>query len=553
MNIVLVGNPNAGKTTLFNSLTCSNFRTGNFHGVTCDVAKKEVRRGDKSFVYVDVPGLYSFKPYTMEEATAIEEIRRADVIVNVVDGLTLKNSLSLTRAMIATGKPVILYVTKLNALSRRGGFLNAEKLAAHLGVLVFVSHPKDLKNALECGAILPVKKEKIPLNEAYFGGNLKISPIDRLFYNRFFAVFVFIVAMLSTFFFAFHSAMPGAKLKGFLDELLCVRLCGEIIKNLKSEVIISLIAEGIFGGAAGVVTFLPQLVILYLSLAVLDESGIMSALSFSTDGLFEKVSLSGRAAFSLVSGFGCTSAAILTTRGYSSLAAQKKTVAVLPFIPCGAKTPVFLTFLAPLFENPFLPISFLYFFGTATAVVASAFLGGRGEGLLFEVAPIIPPQIKAVAIKLSFQLKGFIMKVAGVVFVFCILSWALSHYSFEFKFTEPDESMLAVASRLLVPLFRPLGFDDWRIAYAALCGFVAKENVSAAYLILMPNDFVLSGGAALSFCVFILFSPACVSALTASAKELGLKFTLKCVAVQLLIAFVAGYAFHFCYEKIFGF
>ena len=553
MNIVLAGNPNAGKTTLFNALTGSNLRTGNFHGVTTSAYKKRVKSGAGTFDYFDVPGTYAFKPYSMEEQAAIDEIKSADIIVNVVDALTLESSLNLTRAMIATGKRVVVYLTKVETLRKRGGSVDEKALSAHLGAPVYICSPKKFKRILEGGALPEVKRDKTPLNQAYHGGNLSISRIDKLFYNRFFALAAFVVLIILMFFLAFHPIMPGAYLKGLFEELICVRLCGAITAKLQNEAVISLVQEGIFGGVGSVLCFIPQLTVLYLFLTLLDESGIMSALAFATDGLFEKVKLSGRAAFSLVSGFGCTAAAILTTRGYSTPAAQRRTVAVLPFIPCGAKLPVFLTFLSPLFKNPFPAITALYFVGVLAAVAASAFIRGGSEGMLSEVTPVILPQAKAVIIKLSFHLKGCIIKVASVVAVFCILSWALSHFSFTFRFVPPDESMLAAFSRLLTPLFKPMGLDDWRLAYAALCGFIAKENVAATYLMLMPDGFALSRGAALAMCTFMLFCPPCVSALSASTKEVGLKFTLKCAAIQLLLAFASAYAVYFCYEKLFGF
>ena len=538
MNVVLAGNPNAGKTTLFNALTGSNLRTGNFHGVTTSPARKKV----KSITYSDVPGAYSFNPYSMEEQSAIDEITSADLTVNVIDALTLENSLNLTKRIIAGNKKVIIYLTKTGALKRRGGWVDTKKLSAHLGVPVYDCPPKKLKKIIESGTYEKPKKQNIPLSEAYSGGNLKISKADALLYNRFFALFTFIASIILMFFIAFHPMMIGAYLKDLTERLICETLCHAITAHMKNPALVSLLEEGIFGGAGSVISFLPQLAVLYLFLTILDESGITSALAFATDGLFEKVHLSGRAAFSLVSGFGCTAAAILTTRGYSTTDAQKRTIAVLPFVPCGAKLPVFLTFLTPLFQNPFPAVCGLYFLGLATSIAASAIIKGGGEGMLSEVTPIIFPSLKAVFFKLFFHLKGFIIKVAGIVTLFCVVNWFLSHYSFSFVFVEPGDSILAFFSRIIAPVFCPMGITDWRLAYAALCGFIAKENVAATILLLIPEGLSLSFGSALAMCIFMLFCPACVSALSASIKEAGLKFTLKCVIVQLLIAFTAAYA-----------
>lgn len=540
--VVLAGNPNAGKTTLFNALTKSNLRTGNFHGVTTSPARKT--RG--GITYADVPGMYAFRPYSMEEQSAIDEVKSADLVVNVVDALTLENSLNLTRHIIGSGVKTVVYITKSAQLKRRGGKVDTEKLSAHLGVPVYDCPPKKLKKLIESGFDFSIKKNPaIPLNEAYSGGNLRVSKLDKLFYNRFFSLAFFIAAILLMFFLAFHPIMPGVLLRDLVEDLICVKLSDAITSNMQNPIVISLLSEGILGGAGGVLSFIPQLIILYFFLTVLDESGITSALAFATDGLFEKVRLSGRAAFSLTSGFGCTSAAILTTRGYSTKSAQRRTVAILPFVPCGAKLPVFLTFLSPLFENPFPVITAFYFAGVAVALICSLLMKGGKEDLLSEVTPISLPQLKAVAIKLYFYIKGFIMKVAGVVMLFCVISWLMSHFSFSFCYVEgAEDSMLCSISKVVLPVFYPMGVTDWRVAYAIIGGFAAKENIAATVALLMPLGTGLTLSATLAVCTFILLSPACISAFSASCKEVGLKFSLKCIAFQFLLAFLGAYIIH---------
>lgn len=543
--VVLAGNPNAGKTTLFNALTHSNLRTGNFHGVTTSPAQKTVG----NITYVDVPGAYAFKTYSMEEKSAVDEIKSGDLVINVVDALTLENSLNLTRQIIATGAPTVVYLTKCAALKRRGGFVDTGKLSRYLGVPVFDCPPKKLKKIIEDGSIPKPAGEKCGFFEAYKAGDTRISGADKLFYNRIFALFFFIAAIIAMFFLAFHPLMLGAYLKGLMEKL--IGAFGDFLTSkMQNPAVISLFSEGIIGGAGSVLAFVPQLAVLYLFLTLLDESGVTSALAFATDGIFEKANLSGRAAFSLVSGFGCTAAAIMTTRGYSTQSAQRRTVAILPFVPCGAKLPVFLTFLSPLFENPFPAITCFYFAGVAAALIVSVAVKGGNEGLLSEVAPIALPRLKTVIEKLLNYLKGFIIKVTGIVTLFCVASWVLSHFSFDFKYVEAEQSMLSAFSKLILPFFYPMGVIDWRIAYAALCGFVAKENVAAAVALLMPDGAGLGLASAIAFCTFMLFCPACISAFSASVKETGLKFTLKCAAFQLLLAFLGAYVTHLIFAFI---
>ena len=539
MRVVLAGNPNAGKTTLFNALTKSNLRTGNFHGVTTSAFEKT----KNGITYVDSPGLYAMTAYSMEEISAAEEIKGADLIINVTDALTLESGLNLTRRLIETGKPVVLYLTKLNQLKRRGGRVDREKLSANLGIPVYVCSPKQLKREIESGVNFKTPKQNIALSEAYSAGRDGLSRADKLFYNRFFALFFFIAAIAAMFFIAFHPKMAGALLKDLTETLIVDKFGTFLTSKMQNEILISLIREGILGGAGAVLSFIPQLAVLYLFLTLLDESGITSALAFATDGLFERVNLSGRAAFSLISGFGCTAAAIMTTRGYSTENAQKRTIAVLPFIPCGAKLPVFLTFLSPLFKNPFPAITLFYFAGLFLSLLFSYLLKGGKEGMLSEVTPIILPSLNTVLKKLYFYLKGFIIKVAGVILLFCLVSWLLSHFSFSFEFVSADKSILAHISRIIVPLFYPMGITDWRLAYSALCGFIAKENVAATVSMLIP-DLTLGLGEGIALSTFILLSPACISAFSASCKEAGLKFTLKCFAVQLIISFIGAYLIH---------
>ena len=215
MKVVLAGNPNAGKTTLFNALTHSRLKTGNWHGVTTRPYIK-VHRG---ITYADVPGMYSFNGYSMEEASAAEEIKSADVVVNVVDGLTLKNSLSLTRAIVNINSCTIVYVSKLGSLKKRGGRLDCAALSRAIGLPV-VTEIAQLKALLRTFSLQ--KKSDCPqiknfsqsaIDAAYYGGNLNFSRAEKLFYNKYFALGSFLFSIILMFFMAFFPGMPGDALK----------------------------------------------------------------------------------------------------------------------------------------------------------------------------------------------------------------------------------------------------------------------------------------------------------------------------------------------------
>ncbi|MDE6104682.1 MAG: 50S ribosome-binding GTPase, partial [Clostridia bacterium] len=245
--VVLAGNPNAGKTTLFNALTHSSLRTGNFHGVTTSAAEKT----QNGVTYVDAPGLYALSAYSMEEVCAADEIKSADLIIDVADALTLENSLNLTRRLIDTGKPVILYITKLNQLKKRGGKLDTESLSKSLGIPVLTCPPKQLKKNIEAGAYDAAPKantmQTLSLSSAYSAGREGLSRADKLFYNRYFALFFFVCSIALMFFIAFHPIMIGAILKDLTEKLICETLANAITSHMQTEAELSFISEGILG------------------------------------------------------------------------------------------------------------------------------------------------------------------------------------------------------------------------------------------------------------------------------------------------------------------
>ena len=233
LRVVLAGNPNAGKTTLFNSLTRSSLRTGNFHGVTTTASEK--KRG--GITYVDSPGLYAMNAYSMEENCASEELKGADLIVNVCDALTLVNSLNLTHRLISTGKPVVMYVTKSGQLKRRGGRIDKDKLSSYLGIPVFICSPKQLKRQIENGINFNILKKDIPQSQFYSAGREGVSRADKLFYNCYFASFFFVCAIALMFFLAFHPLMIGAYLKGLTETLIVDKLGSALTSFMQNEIL----------------------------------------------------------------------------------------------------------------------------------------------------------------------------------------------------------------------------------------------------------------------------------------------------------------------------
>jgi ferrous iron transport protein B len=221
------------------------------------------------------------------------------------------------------------------------------------------------------------------------------------------------------------------------------------------------------------------------------------------------------------------------------------TIAILPYIPCSAKLPVFLTLLSPLFKNPFQVITILYFLAIGISLTAGAIIGDGDEGMICEIAPISRPRLFAVKNKLCFYLKGFIIKVTMCVATFCAVSWVLSHFTFSLQYVELDGSILCVLSKLILPIFYPMGIKDWRIAYASFTGFVAKENVAGTLQMFFGGGLNLTVAQSLSLSIFFLTCPACISAFASSVKEIGLKKTAKYNLLQLILAFLFAYLTYF--------
>ncbi|MDE5897640.1 MAG: hypothetical protein K2H43_07485, partial [Clostridia bacterium] len=295
----------------------------------------------------------------------------------------------------------------------------------------------------------------------------------------------------------------------------------------------------------GVLCFLPQIAMLFLVLTLMEESGFLSRLAMLTDGFFARLGLNGRAVFSLLMGFGCTAAAVLTTRGLDDKKIQRRVMLLLPYIPCSAKLPVFLTLASSFFENPFWAVVALYALGVALSVLAAVLLrSGKPPHFVMELAPFQESDRIVVIKSLLFQLKQFIIKVATIVLAFFLLSWLLSSFDFSFRMCTAEESMLACLCGGLKFLFAPIGMGDWKIAYAALSGLIAKENVAGA-LAMFYGGFPYSAASGFAFAVFMLACSPCVSAIAATAREAGWKRALLYAVCQTVSALLLSYLTYF--------
>lgn len=565
MKILLIGNPNVGKTTLFNALTGAHNRTGNYHGVTVGVSER-LSRFSREDTVCDLPGLYSLDGMSMEERLAGEYIEKQKgefLAVQVSDAAHLKRSLKLTESLLSRGIPVVLAVTMCKKHRARGGRIDCGELSSRLklkcfevdalkksSVRAFAEKLSRLYPVLgdyrkNCrSAVLYTKNGEIDGGaNGYSPASSGENKFNRLCLNGFFALPMFFLLAGSVFFLTFGRGMPGDFLKTLSETLVCALadFCGG---KINSPIVRSLVCDGFIKGAGSVLSFIPQIALMYLFLDFLEESGCMSALAFMTDGIFSKIGLSGRAAFSVLLGYGCTAAAITSTRALEEKDIQRRAVSCLYFVPCSAKLPVYLTLLSSVFENTFLGAVLLYALGTGMGLAVAAFTKRDDGVFLMELADICMPDLFFVAKKLLFQIKQFIIKVSTTVLAFTLVVWFLSSFSFSGP-SSAENSFLAHFCGMLKYVFYPMGITDWRAAFAAVSGIVAKENIAGMLAVLFPEGIVFSFPSACAYLTFVSLIPPCVSAIAACSRELGRKTAWGYAGMQTLFAFACAYLVYF--------
>lgn len=584
ISIALVGNPNSGKTTLFNSLTGSTLRTGNRAGVTVET-KIGKARNNSNVTIADTPGIYDIAPYSPEEIETAKFLaeNKPDVIINVVDCTCLSRSLALTLKLAKLGVPIIVALNMAKEAARSGLAVDAEKLSQKVGLTCMFVSAADKDDCLRLlSACIDLadkpsstrtdKSAQQTDDETYIAAaeiakqcttataTSKKSPterIDDIVLNRWLALPLFAVAMWLTFWISVQG--PGRWLSLPLTDWLTPLMknaATAFLAQTNCEWLVSLVADGVVGGIMSVVGFTPQVALITACMALMEESGYLARVAFVTDRLLRPLGLGGKSVVCLTIGCGCSVPAILSARTITCPQQRRATVGLVPFVPCSAKTAVIGYFSATFFEGNAL-IALSLYLATAVAV----FVGGLilralskktddEEPFAVELPQYRKPLAKCVWRQTTNAAKTFLTKAGTTIFVTSIVLWALQRFDFTLRPSNTANGMLAQIGRFLSPLFAPLGFDDGGCgeiySVAALSGLSAKETILTTLAVLgngnVPN---ITPVGAYCFVLYNLLTVPCIATVSTSVAEQGAKGAILSLSLQAVLAYVATALLHF--------
>ena len=669
INVGFIGNPNCGKTTLFNAYTGANLKVANWPGVTVEKKEGKTFYKGQEFKLIDLPGIYSLTSYTMEEKVSRECIMsdEVDVIVDVVDATCLERNLYLTLQLIELGKPVVLALNMMDIVEERGMEIDLHRLPEMLGIPAIpvsarkrsgleilmhavahhneyskpgpfihhhaasTKHPHnhhseyamvyddviedkiDLLIAqfkkkypemdnmrwhaikmleqdesvmkqypVELDGIVDRSYEKDIINEKYdfieevidetlVNKEVKAERtdrIDKIMTGKWTGLPMFLLIIALVFFLTFT---VGDWLKGYFEDGL--DLLTSFAENALTSVGISpmlesLIVDGIISGVGGILTFLPNIFILFLALAFLEDSGYMSRVAFVMDDIMSRLGLSGRAFLPMLLGFGCTVPAIMASRALEHRKDRLKTILVTPFMSCSARLTIYVLFSSMFFgKYAMIACYSLYLLGIviaiATAYILSKIDGSRAEhALLIELPEYKAPNARTIAQYVWEKIKDYLTKAGTVIFLASIIMWVLLNFGTTGYVTDISESFGSLIGKLIVPLFKPLGLGYWQIVVALIAGIAQKEVVVSSCSVLFGiqnittahgmSTFVETLGAmgfgaanAYSLMVFCLLYVPCTATIATIRREVGsTKMTAAFVLFQLAVAWVASFVIY---------
>ncbi|MCH5171919.1 MAG: ferrous iron transporter B [Erysipelotrichales bacterium] len=580
MNIALVGNQNSGKSSLFNILCGEKQKIGNWPGVTIEEKIGIIKNTNHTLI--DLPGTYSLIPYSKEEEITAEYIKNnsVDLIINVIDVTLLERSLYLTTQLKETGIPIILALNMCDLLEKEHLKIDPKELGKLFGIKVVIISSKkkigvsELINEINSNNYLNekiyIKKnqslEKTIENRYDFidlvtqrvlkkEGNNSDNKLDKIFLNKYVGIPIFVLVMTIVYYLSTN--IVGNTLSLFVENIIdssILTINDVLLKCKTSEWLISLINDGIVVGVGSVLTFLPQLLVLFLCINILENTGYMSRIAMLLDKLFHWLGLSGKSLIPFIVGSGCSVPAIMTARTIENQKEREKTIALTSFIPCSAKLPLIVLISSFFFPNyqGLVAVS-LYFLAIFVIVFLSFITKKRKSEESFFISELPKyqfPNLRYVFKDTLCKCWDFIKRAGSVILFSSIIVWCLSHISTSITFTNDiSASILAFLGKSISFLFYPiLKTNSWEASISALQGIIAKEQVVASMEILADNTKnIFSSGTfsfftpltAYSFCVFNLFSAPCISAIATLKQELkSTKKVIIIVMLQTLFAYI---------------
>ena len=580
MNIALVGNQNSGKSSLFNVLCGEKQKIGNWPGVTIEEKIGIIKNTNHTLI--DLPGTYSLIPYSKEEEITAEYIEKnsVDLIINVIDVTVLERSLYLTTQLKETGIPIILALNMCDLLKKEHLQIDVKKLEKLFGIkVVIISSKKKLgiKELIDEINVNNYLNEKIYIKKDQSlektiksrydfidsvvqkilkkEKNNSDNKIDKIFLNKYFGIPIFVLIM--AFVYYLSTNIVGNTLSLIVENLtdnLTLIINNTLLNFGTSEWLLSLIVDGIMVGVGSVLTFLPQLLVLFLCINVLENTGYMSRIAMLLDKMFHWLGLSGKSLIPFIVGSGCSVPAIMIARTIENQKEREKTIALTSFIPCSAKLPLIVLISSYFFPNYQGLVAVSLYFLAIVVIVFLAFMtkNRKNEQSFFisELPKYQFPNFKYVLKDTLDKCWDFIKRAGSVILFSSIIIWCLAHISTSITFTNDiSKSILAFLGKSISFLFYPiLKTNSWEAAISALQGIIAKEQVVASMEILAANsEKVFSSGTfdfftpltAYSFCVFNLFSAPCISAIATLKQELkSMKKVIIIVVLQTLFAYI---------------
>ncbi len=554
MRVALTGNPNSGKTTMYNALTGRTERVGNWAGVTVDKKESPIKKnfcnGVDNVIAVDLPGAYSMSPFTSEESITSSYVKNEnpDVIINIVDGTNLSRSLFFTTQLLELGIPMVVALNKSDINAKKETKIDVAALEATLGCPVIetvstTASDKGLAQVVEKAIAVagthqkaPYTQEDIDLSDkaqveaadrkrfAFVNKIVKNvekrkvltkdknvqDKIDAVLTNKFAGIPIFAVVMFLVFDISQSSFGP------FIADILTgwIEMFQEFVAGLvegASPFVQALLVEGIIGGVGAVVGFLPLVMVMYFLIALLEDCGYMARVSVVLDPIFKKVGLSGKSVIPFVIGTGCAIPGVMACRTIRNERERRATAMLTPFMPCGAKLPVIALFAGVFFKDASWVGTLMYFVGILLiffgALLINKIAGHKNRKSFFimELPEYKVPSLKRAFLSMCSRGKAYIIKAGTIILVCNTLVQIMQSFTWSLQLVEEGMENTSILASIASPvgvLLIPLGFGAWQLAAAAVTGFIAKENVVGTLAVcygvtnfIDPDALELVGGA----------------------------------------------------------